>query len=420
MSDEFPDPAPPTARAGRPSWVHPVTTCFVWALVLALFFYFFSAISTVILGVLAAAIVAVTLNPLIRFLPGPRGVAAAVLGIALIATVGGLLLALSLPLAKPIKKEIDEFPKTRESVNKFLAKMTAKLDISDQPTGEELLAAEKLEAAHKKLASEAMLTPEDRLAVENQLRSEKRLSVEKILENIGNFLAGEGGQQLFSRSADVSLGILLWLVFIFVGSIFLLADSNETLLRPILALAPNRHRDTLRLMLAELGPRLRRWVIGTLLSMTIVFCASLCGYLVIGLEFAVPLALLAGLCEIVPTVGPATSAVTACIFAAATGTRTTVIGVMCVYAVIQAIEAYIILPMIMRGAVKIQPAVTLFSVVLWGKIFGVPGLILAIPINLTLWSAAEHFIIRRPRVPLEDLLDPPPDSPARETVGSAG
>jgi predicted PurR-regulated permease PerM len=127
---------------------------------------------------------------------------------------------------------------------------------------------------------------------------------------------------------------------------------------------------------------------------------------VIGLQFAVPLALLAGLCEIVPTVGPATSAVIACIFAAATGSRGTVVGVLCVYAVIQGIEAYVILPMIMRGAVKIQPAVTLFSVVLWGKIFGVPGLMLAIPINLTLWSVAQHFIIRPLPLPAEQTPVP--------------
>jgi predicted PurR-regulated permease PerM len=55
-------------------------------------------------------------------------------------------------------------------------------------------------------------------------------------------------------------------------------------------------------------------------------------------------------------------------------------------------EDYIVLPLIMRNAVRIAPVVTLFTVVLWGEIFGVPGLMLAIPINLTLWHAAKHFI----------------------------
>ena len=408
MPDLFPASQPTEARDGRSNWVRTFVACFVWTVLLIVFLYFFAALSTVALGVLAAAIVAVALDPLARFIPGPRGVAAAVLGLALIATVGALLLALSLPLAKPIQHELEDFPKTRASVNSFLARVTQKVGISDQPTGQELLAAEREAAARGGLASEEQLSQDQRLAIENRLRAEKRLTVEKILENVGNFLAGEGGQALFSRSADVSLGILLWLIFIFVGSIFLLADSHQTLLGPVYLLAPARHREPLREMLDELGPRLRRWVIGILLSMTIVFCASLCGYLVIGLEFAVPLALLAGLCEIVPTVGPATAALTACIFAAATGTRGTIFGVLCVYGVIQAIEAYVILPMIMRGAVKMQPAVTLFSVILWGKIFGVPGLMLAIPINLTLWSVAQHFIIR----PHRAALGPSPNEAA--------
>jgi predicted PurR-regulated permease PerM len=50
--------------------------------------------------------------------------------------------------------------------------------------------------------------------------------------------------------------------------------------------------------------------------------------------------------------------------------------------------------MIMRGAVNIHPAVTLFSVVLWGKIFGVPGMMLAIPINLTIASVVDHLYVR--------------------------
>jgi predicted PurR-regulated permease PerM len=190
----------------------------------------------------------------------------------------------------------------------------------------------------------------------------------------------------------MTLGILMWLIFIFIGSIFLLADAQGTLLEPVLSLFATQRRARLRAMLDELGPNLRRWFLGTLLSMGIVFCTSLCGYLLIGLSLAVPLAIVAALCEIVPTVGPAVSAGIACVFAAATGTYTTVMGVLCVYGAVQMSEDYIVLPLIMRNAVRIAPVVTLFTVVLWGEIFGVPGLMLAIPINLTLWHAAKHFI----------------------------
>jgi predicted PurR-regulated permease PerM len=358
MPEESTDPNHPELSGSRAReaatqpWLRRVTALVVGIMLLAVFFFFFNAISTVILGVLAAAIVACTLHPLLRFIPGPRGVAAGVLGLSLIASAGALVLALSWPLAKPIQRAFENWSETKTTVDEFLKTRSHKFGI----------------------------TP--------------ALSFNDLFKTVGNFLAGSGGEQFFSRSADVSLGILLWLVFIFVGSIFLLTERPAVLIGPASMLAPPRHRLELHHMLMDLGPRLRRWVLGTLLSMAIVFTASLIGYSIVGLKFALPLAMLAALCEIVPTVGPAVAGVVAGLFAAATGGAGAVAGVAIVYGIIQSIEAYVILPTIMRGAVKIHPAVTLFSVVLWGKIFGMPGLMLAIPINLTVWAVLIHFVIR--------------------------
>ena len=357
-NDLHADGAPRRRRpVENPPWVRRVTVLAVAIMALSLFFFFFNAITTVLLGVLAAAIVACTLHPLLRFIPGPRALAAGVLGLSLIASAGALFLALSWPLAKPIRSAFDNWSKTEAAVDEFLKAKSYKFGV----------------------------TP--------------AVSVNDLFKTVGNFLAGSGGQQLFTRSADVSLSILLWLVFIFVGSIFLLAEGPASLIGPAAMLAPRRHRMRIHHMMTDLGPRLRRWVIGTLMSMAIVFTASLIGYSIVGLKLALPLALLAALCEIVPTVGPAVAGVVAGLFAAATSGSGAVAGVAIVYGVIQAVEAYVILPMIMRGAVKIHPAVTLFSVVLWGKIFGVPGLMLAIPINLTLWSVVSHFILQSSTTP---------------------
>jgi predicted PurR-regulated permease PerM len=348
-------------------WVRRLTVLFVWLVAIFLFVYFFNAVATVILGVLAAAIVATTLHPLLRFIPGPRGVAAGVLGLSLIVLCAGLVLALSWPLAAPLQNAIENWSHTAGKVDKFLATKAVRLGIEGTP------------------------------------------HITDIFKTVGNFLTGSGGGAFFTRSADVIFGILLWLVFIFIGSIFLLTEPASVLINPASMLVPPRHREQFRRMFYDLEPRLRRWVIGTLISMSIVFTASLIGYTVIGLQLAAPLALLAGLCEIVPTVGPAVAAVVAALFAAATGGGGTVAGVAVVYGIIQSVEAYVILPMIMKGAVKIHPAVTLFSVVLWGKIFGVPGLMLAIPINLTLWAAAERFVIQRqerlPAVTAGDIIE---------------
>lgn len=359
----------------RPVWVQPLTVIFCCAVALALLLYFFDAFSTVLLGALAAAIVASTLNPLCRFIPGPRGVSAAVLGLGLIAVVGGLMLSLSWPLADPIQRELHEWPDRKVKIDTLLQEWSARL------------------------------------------RLDEVVTVDALFANIGRFFAGESGPRFFSRGADVLLAILIWLAFIFIGSIFILADPWDSLLLPVLRTASPTLRPRLEDLMADLGPRLRRWVVGTLLSMCIVFTASLIGYTSIGLNFALPLAMLAGLCEIVPTVGPACAVIIAVLFGA-TQSGQVVVGVVIVYTIIQGIEAYVILPMIMRGAVRIHPAVTLFSVVLWGKIFGVPGLMLAIPINLTIASAVEHLYVR----PRDRLLKPaqPAVQPHLEFSPSSG
>ncbi len=347
-------PAPPVVVV-RATWVRPVSTLLASVVLLVLFISFFDALSVVMLGVLAAAVIAATLEPLLKYCPGPRALAAAIEGLGLLAIVGGLLLALSWPLAKPLEQFTRDWPNRRAAANEALAKWSGIVGLN-QP-----------------------------------------MTVEEMLQGVGTFMAGAGGQKLFSQSADVLLGFLISLALVLFGSIFLLAEPASVLTAPAIRLLPPRHQPTMRHVFAELAPRYRRWVIGTLTGMFVVFSASMLGYTVTGIEMALPLAMLAGLAEIVPTVGPATAGVIAALFVAATQGGGKALAMVIVYAIIQALEAYLILPMIMRGAVKIHPAVTLFTVVLWGKIFGLPGLILAIPINLTIWTLVDHFHLRRRR-----------------------
>ena len=349
MDDASPNDGATSAN-GRavPIWLAPVA----WLILLILGLYFFNPLSTVLLGVLAACIIACTLYPLMDYIPGPRGLDVAVLGVGLVAVVAAIIFALSWPLQKPISDAIGDWPTTKENVNDTLEIWSRNLGLAEP------------------------------------------VRLERLMEGFADFLAGQGGQQLFSRGADVILGILISLAFSLVGSIFLLSEPPERIIEPGLRLLNARHRPSMRAALADLGPRFRRWVIGTITGMTIVFTASMIGFSAINLKYAIPLALLAGFAEIVPTVGPATACAIASLFALATQGPTYAAGVLVVYGIIQALEAYLILPLIMRGAVNIHPAITLFTVVLWGKIFGVPGLILAIPINLTIWTMLEHFRMR--------------------------
>jgi len=368
MPDSDPQPSRPLetprsngqAPRSLPVWLAPSA----WLLTVILILFFFNPVSTVILGVLAACIIACTLRPLMDWIPGPRGVDIAVLGIGMIAIIGLVALVLYWPLQKPIENAVDKWPETKRDVNESLGRWSKNIGIK-----------------------------------------EGALSVEAIVENVRGFLTGQGGL-FFSRTADIVLGILLSLAFTLVGSIFLLSEPPDGLINPILRIFPQRLRPTLRNAMDDLEPKYRAWAVGTLTGMCVVFTASMIGYSVIGLKMAIPLALLAGIAEIVPTVGPAIACVIAALFAGATQSGTAAGFVLLVWGCIQALEAYVILPMIMKGAVNVHPAITLFTVVLWGKIFGVAGLMLAIPINLTIWTLLDHLRMRELDGSLEQSRSP--------------
>ena len=70
------------------------------------------------------------------------------------------------------------------------------------------------------------------------------------------------------------------------------------------------------------------------------------------------------------------------------------VGVLITWAIIQVLEPYVLVPIVMRKAVRIPPVVTVFTVVLWARILGPMGLLLAIPINITLWSFISNFVLK--------------------------
>ena len=115
-------------------------TFFACAVALVLFIFFFDALSTVLLGGLAAAIVACALNPLVRYIPGPRGLAAALLGLGLIAAVTCLILAFSFPLADHISNEFKEWPQTKVGIDEMLERWSAKAGLHEAVTVDALLA----------------------------------------------------------------------------------------------------------------------------------------------------------------------------------------------------------------------------------------------------------------------------------------
>ena len=342
---------PPQERERLRVRVHHLVAIAVWAIVIGLVLYFFAPMQMVALGFLAAAAVTALLRPIVRALPGKRSRRATLVGIAFIVTSIGLVYLASRLIAEPIREQLSHWPQIRQDLNSALGRLSTQLGL-DEP-----------------------------------------LNVESLLTQAMTFLGG-GGPQVVSATTNIVAEVLLAVAFVFIGSFYLLVTPPGRLSDPLIAMLPGRRQPSARAMLTDLEPKLRWWLIGTMVSMMAVGVLSWLGYMAIGLRFAATIAILMALAEIVPNIGPAVGFLIALAVALAQGT-TQVVGVVGVWCVIQVAESYVLQPLIMKRAVKVPPVVTLFTLVLWGKMLGVGGLLLAIPLDLVIWSAAVHFVQRR-------------------------
>ena len=344
-----------SSPAGRgPAWdvkrvrVRGLISMFVWGVLLVLFLRFLNVFTVVIMGLLAAVCVTMLLRPLLLRTPGPRALKGFVIGLLPLAFCGSLLyISISL-LVPPIHRVLASLPNIEARLNQWLASANSNLWLHP---GNPLTVRQVVEAAWGWF-------------------------------NRSGFFAGVGATLI-----DLAIGV----VFFFIGTIYMLAEPAERAVPAVVDLLPQPRRAPARATLTALEPRLRSWLIGAIVTATIIGLTSLLGFWIISLPFMIPLAILAGLSEFIPTFGPAMAFLLALLVAGTVGAGE-VLWLLGLYVVVHILESYILIPIVYKEAVRIPPVITLFTMVLWGGIFGLGGLILAIPINLVLWTAAEHFI----------------------------
>jgi len=168
-----------------------------------------------------------------------------------------------------------------------------------------------------------------------------------------------------------------FVVVLFLG--IFLAWQPQAYAEGFARLFPQRRRKRVREVLEAIGHVLKRWLVGQMVLMTIVGTLTGIGLALLGVPFALPLALFAGLSEFVPYVGPIVAAIPAVLVGFAEGPQLA-LWVAGLYLAIQSIESYVLTPLIQHRAVFLPPALLLFSQVVLGVTAGPLGVIVATPL----------------------------------------
>jgi predicted PurR-regulated permease PerM len=127
---------------------------------------------------------------------------------------------------------------------------------------------------------------------------------------------------------------------------------------------------------------------------------ALVAYLLIGLPNALVLALVAGVMEAVPMVGPLLGAVPAALVALSIAPDR-LIWVIVATVIIQQLENTLLVPRIMKKTVGVNPFVTLLALFAFSSLFGIAGALMAIPIAAIIQLALNHFVFQSATVELE-------------------
>lgn len=206
----------------------------------------------------------------------------------------------------------------------------------------------------------------------------------EILSQLGS-LPGQ-----IAKAAISVFSNILEVLSVLILSFYLLLARNK-LDDQVSVLFGDKRKTEVRRLIDALEVKLGGWARGQLLLMLIIGTTTFVGLTLIGLPYALPLAIFAGILEIVPTIGPIIAGIPPAIIGFG---LSPVIGLSTIALsfIIQQLENYLIVPKVMQTSAGVSPIATLLSLAVGFKLAGIVGALISVPIFITLQFFVREYL----------------------------
>ncbi len=192
---------------------------------------------------------------------------------------------------------------------------------------------------------------------------------------------GAGGSEVIGRtvfSAVVGfVGGIFGLLTILILTFYLLVEAG-TLRKFLISLFPRSSRARVDAAARTITEKVSAWLGGQLLLAGIVGTTSAVGLWLLGIPFFYVLALISGIGELIPIIGPILSAIPAVAVAASVSFKK-VLLVILFFVIQQQIENHVLVPKVMERQVGVSAVTVIVALLIGGNLLGIPGAILAVP-----------------------------------------
>jgi predicted PurR-regulated permease PerM len=221
---------------------------------------------------------------------------------------------------------------------------------------------------------------------------EKHQAGRYVLESLStSFVGADKAPASFARFFTGTFGAIGDAVVILVVGLYLAAEPG-VYRRGIVKLTPPSVRPRLESAFDAIRDALKRWLLGQALAMLAVGTVIGIGLWMLGMPMALGLGILAGILEFVPYIGPFLAAVPALLIALAQEPMLALYTAL-LYWGVQQVENWALIPIIEKWSVELPPVLAILSLVIFGVLFGVPGVIVAAPLMIVVMILVRKLYI---------------------------
>ena len=184
------------------------------------------------------------------------------------------------------------------------------------------------------------------------------------------------GQNAFALAGGVFGGFFTIVSTIAIS--FYLLLSYDKAKNAVANLFSKKYQEKAVTTIDQVNDKLGAWLRGQFILSLSIGLITWVSLTAIQMPYALPLAVLAGLFEIVPTVGPIIASVPA-IIVALTISPNMALFIVALYIIIQMVENHLLVPRIMQRAVGLNPVIVIVGVIIGDRLLGIPGALLSVP-----------------------------------------
>ncbi len=226
-------------------------------------------------------------------------------------------------------------------------------------------------------------------------------------DSLTNFLVGrlaESSESVFGAVATF-FGGLYSTLFILVTAFFLSLEDNAVK-KIIILISPKRYEESIATLFQRAQNKISGWFAARVIACIFVGIASFIVFYIFGIKYAFILALVAGVLNFIPYIGPWITAFFLIVFVAVSANSWVVaLYILIAWTIVQMVENSLLTPLLMKKMADVPPVLVLVSLLVGGKVFGFLGVIFAVPVFGIIYEFLKEYLEKRREGSLESQQD---------------